>query len=144
VKRRLLRLVVRNLGDHKMQLRKMSHKCLVEFIKKYHDYDTLLYNYLREGIENNSQSLQLKQKCLNSLQSILIVENRWLDMSSLYTKRIFENIIDMVASEEVNDVQKAAQQCLLALCRLKGIKTLLGMISKEHFTKFGDVKTTNK
>jgi len=47
VKRRLLRLVVRNLGDHKMQLRKMSHKCLVEFIKKYHDYDTLLYNYLR-------------------------------------------------------------------------------------------------
>jgi hypothetical protein len=29
MKRRLLRLIVRNLGDHKMQLRKMSHKCLV-------------------------------------------------------------------------------------------------------------------
>jgi hypothetical protein len=92
-KRRLLRLVVRNLGDHKMQLRKMSHKCLVEFIKKYHDYDTLLYNYLKEGIEDNSQSLQLKQKCLNSLQSILIIESKYLDMGSLYTKRIFENII---------------------------------------------------
>jgi len=51
-------------------------------------------------------------------------------MSSLYTKRIFENIIDLVVSEEVNDVQKAAQQCLLALCRLKGVKTLFGMLSK--------------
>lgn len=130
MKRKLLRQVVRNLGDHKMLLRKMSNKCLLEFIRKYHDYDSLLYTYLKEGLENNSQTLQLKQKCLNSLQSIVIHEFRFLDMNSLYTKRIFENIINLMTYEENTDLQKAAQQCLATLCRLKGIKILIGQLSK--------------
>lgn len=82
LKSKLLRAVVRNLGDLDLpSLRKASHSCLVQYIKTYHNFDALLYWYTREGL-NSAASWQLQQKSINSFQSILIMEARHIVWTS--------------------------------------------------------------
>ena len=72
--------MVRNLGDPKPQLRKTSHYCLLAYIKTYKTFDELIQVYLHFGF--SSESAQLRQKSINSFQSILIMEIKYLNWSS--------------------------------------------------------------
>lgn len=56
-----------------MQLRKLSHRCLVEYIRKFSNFDCIFMGYLTESLQNEEANSQLKQKSINSLQSILIL-----------------------------------------------------------------------
>jgi hypothetical protein len=72
LKSKILKQIIRNLGDaNRPSLSKCSHSCLLQYIKSYHNFDSLLYHYTREGL-NYSASWQLQQKCINSFQSIII------------------------------------------------------------------------
>jgi hypothetical protein len=65
-------------------------------------------------------------------------------MNSMYTRRVFENVVQIMTGEESAELQKAAQQCLITLCRLKGVKTLIGQLSKEGAHRFGELRKDNK
>lgn len=87
--------MIRNLGSQDIQLRKLSHRCLVEYIRKFNNFDSIITNYLTEALENPDSTLQLKQKTINSLQSILILEYKSLNLKSPVTKRILETLINL-------------------------------------------------
>lgn len=83
---------MKNLGDVKPQIRKTSHYCLLAYVKTYRSFDDLISNYIMEGLY--SDNWQLKQKCVNSFQSILIMEARYLNWAAPDFKRFFELLID--------------------------------------------------
>ena len=83
--------MVKNLGDEKPQIRKTSHYCLMAYIKTYKSFEELLQVYLANGI--SSEEWQLRQKAINSLQSILIMEMKYLNWESQEFKRVFETLL---------------------------------------------------
>lgn len=87
VRTKLLKNLVKNLGDMKPQIRKTSHYCLLAYVKAYKSFDDLISNYIMEGLY--SDNWQLKQKCINSFQSILIMELKHLNWVSPDFKRFF-------------------------------------------------------
>lgn len=87
VRTKLLKNLVKNLGDLKPQIRKTSHYCLLAYVKAYKSFDDLISNYIMEGLY--SDNWQLKQKCINSFQSILIMELKHLNWVSPDFKRFF-------------------------------------------------------
>jgi hypothetical protein len=128
LKSKILKQIIRNLGDaNRPSLRKCSHSCLLQYVKSYHNFDSLLYHYMREGL-NNGTSWQLQQKCINSFQSILILEVRHLNWSSYELKRWFEILLDRLKDENVF-VSKAAFQCLGSLCKMQSVKMLIDNLS---------------
>lgn len=62
------------------QLRKTSHYCLLAFIKTYKSIDQILSLYSDYGIA--SPEAQLRQKAINSFQSIAITDPNSLDWNS--------------------------------------------------------------
>ena len=61
------------------------------YVKTYKSFDELFQVYLTVGI--NSEEWQLRQKAVNSLQSILIMEMKYLNWGSNEFKRIFETLL---------------------------------------------------
>ena len=72
--------MVINLGDTKPQIRKTSHYCLLAFIRTFKNFDDLIEAYIMNGIM--SKEWQLRQKSINSFQSILVMEMRYVDWTS--------------------------------------------------------------
>jgi hypothetical protein len=68
---KLLKNLVINLGDIQPELRKISHNCLLMYVKIYQNFDEIIPFYITYGISNQFE--QIKQKSINSLQSILIL-----------------------------------------------------------------------
>ena len=83
--------MVRNLGDSKPQIRKTSHYCLLAYVKTYKTFDELIQVYINYGFE--SDTWQLRQKSINSFQSILIMEMKYLNWSSPEFKKIVEELL---------------------------------------------------
>lgn len=134
LKSKILRIVVRNLGDaNRPSLRKCSHSCLLQYVKNYHNFDSLLYHYTREGV-NNGTSWQLQQKCINSFQSILIMEVRHLNWASYELKRWFELLLDKLRDENMF-VSKAASQCLSSFCKMQSVKMLIDNLSLDSLAQ---------
>lgn len=106
--------MVKNLGDAKPQTRKTSHYCLLAYVKTYKTFDELIQIYMHHGI--NSDSWQLRQKSINSFQSILIMEIKYLNWSSLEFRRMVEELLAKT-KDESQYVQKASEQCLLSICK---------------------------
>jgi len=73
--------MVVNLGDAKPQIRKTSHYCLLAYIRTFRNFDDLIEAYSAHGIQ--SEEWQLRQKAINSFQSILVMEMRYLNWTSL-------------------------------------------------------------
>jgi hypothetical protein len=61
------------------------------YVKTYKSFDELFQVYLTVGI--NSEEWQLRQKAVNSLQSILIMEMKYLNWGSNEFKRVFETLL---------------------------------------------------
>lgn len=59
-----------NLAHDKTQMRKTSHYCLLAYVRAFNDFDGLVKEYIAFGLD--SPSHQLKQKSINSLQSIIL------------------------------------------------------------------------
>ncbi len=128
LKSKILKQVIRNLGDlNRPSLRKCSHSCLLQYVKTYHNFDTLLYHYMRQGL-NDGPSWQLQQKCINSFQSIFILEVKHLNWSSYELKRWFELLLDKLRDQNTF-VSKAASQCLSSFCKMQSVKILVDNLS---------------
>lgn len=87
IRTKLLKNMVRNLGDGKPQIRKTSHYCLLAYVKTYKTFDEIIQIYLHYGL--HSDSWQLRQKSINSFQSILMLEVKYLNWSSPEFRKIF-------------------------------------------------------
>jgi hypothetical protein len=72
--------MVINLGDSKPQIRKTSHYCLLAYIRTFKNFDDLIEVYVGNGLM--SGEWQLRQKSINSFQSILVMEVKFLNWSS--------------------------------------------------------------
>ena len=83
--------MVANLGDAKPQIRKTSHYCLLAFVRTFKNFDDLLEVYLKEGLCSNEW--QLRQKSINSLQSIIVMEMRHLNWESKMFRQTFEQLL---------------------------------------------------
>ena len=57
-------------------VRKISHKCIHEFIRKFKDYDAVVTNYLKTALKPQSTTKHLKLKSINSLHSLLMTESK--------------------------------------------------------------------
>ena len=88
VRTKLLKNLIKNLGDAKPQIRKTSHYCLLGYVKTYKSFDELIPIYSTYGL--NSNEWQLRQKSINSFQSILIMEMKFLNWGSGEFRKIFE------------------------------------------------------
>ena len=73
--------LVVNLGHPtKPGIRKASHTCLLAFLRSYKNFNTLINAYTSYGLGN--ESALVKQKAINSFQSILILELKRFDWLS--------------------------------------------------------------
>ena len=79
--------MVLNLGDAKPQIRKTSHYCLLAHTRTFKNFDDIIEAYITYGFL--SKEWQLRQKSINSFQSILVMEMRYVDWNSAFFKRIF-------------------------------------------------------
>ena len=111
--------MVLNLGDTKPQIRKTSHYCLLAYIRTFKNFDDLIEAYINNGLM--SKQWQLRQKSINSLQSILVMEMRYVDWSSTLFRRIFELLLTKIKDQN-GFVQKASEQCLLSLSKVDELK----------------------
>ena len=75
MRKRLLSKVVVNLGSTELTIRKVSHKCVLEYVRKFRDMETVLSTYLKTGMQQ-ADNPHLQLKTINSLHSILIAEQR--------------------------------------------------------------------
>jgi hypothetical protein len=90
-----------------------------------------------------SDSWQLKQKCINSFQSILIMESKFLNWASSDFKRWFELLVDRLTDESPY-VQKAAEQCLISLCKLDNVRGFSKRISQDYLALLRGFLETQK
>ena len=101
----MLRKIVLNLGDTKPQLRKTSHFCILAYIKTFHTIDEILAVYTEIGLTTSES--QLRQKVINSFQSIVITEPTTLNWNSNEFKKMFELLLQKLKDESPY-VQKAS------------------------------------
>ena len=111
--------MVKNLGDGKPQIRKTSHYCLLAYVKTYKTFDEVIQIYIHYGI--HSESWQLRQKSINSFQSILIMEMKYLNWSSAEFRKVVEELLNRT-NDENQYVQKASEQCLLSICKYEELR----------------------
>ena len=71
IKSKLLKSMVINLGDAKPQIRKTSHYCLLAYTRTFKNFDDIIEAYITYGFL--SKEWQLRQKSINSFQSILVM-----------------------------------------------------------------------
>lgn len=71
IKKRLLSKVVLNLGSIEISIRKISHKCVLEYVRKFRDYEAVTTVYLKTAIQQ-SENFHLKLKAINSYHSLLM------------------------------------------------------------------------
>jgi hypothetical protein len=105
LKSKLLKPTVLNLGDPKPALRKTAHYTLLAYLRTYRSFDDLMEVYSVAGFA--SPEWQLRQKAINSFQSILVMEMRYLNWSSPEFRKIFEHLLSRLGDDSPF-VQKAA------------------------------------
>lgn len=105
IKTKLLKKVILNLGDSKPQLRKTSHYAILAFIKTFKNIDEVLNLYSEQAI--SSPEPQLKQKAINSFQSIVITDSSALNWNSPEFKKMFELLLQKL-KDPSPFVQKAS------------------------------------
>lgn len=76
----------------KPSIRKASHTCLLAFVKTYNNFDALLEEYLNSGFEHENGLI--RQKSINSFQSIFILEARNFIWESESSKRLLQYMIN--------------------------------------------------
>lgn len=127
--------MVRNLGDGKPQIRKTSHYCLLAYVKTYKTFDELIQVYISYGFE--SDTWQLRQKSINSFQSILIMEMKYLNWSSPEFKKIVEELLART-KDESQYVQKAAEQCLVSICKYEEVRNFSKKLPPANYNVLKD------
>lgn len=129
IKSKVLRQTVLNLGDSKPQVRKTSHYCLLAFAKTYRSLDELLAIYLELGF--SSPEAQLRQKTINSFQSMIITDAKVINWNSLEFKKVFEALLQKLKDGNAY-VQRAAEQCLLTLSKLEPVTSFSKKLTPTH------------
>ena len=81
-----------------------------------------------------NESYLIKQKSMNSFQSILLLEVKHFNWHSEESKTIIEHML-MNINDNNPYISKAAAQCLLSLCKVDGIKFLANNLSFAYLSK---------
>lgn len=79
----------------------------------------------------------MKQKSINSLQSIFMLEARNFSWTSDSSKKLL-NMMILKAGDENLQIAKAAAQCLHSLCKHDGVKETAALLSIGALQKFID------
>lgn len=140
IKSKHLKYLIYNLGHpSKPSIRKASHTSLLAYVKTYHNFDAMLEEYLESGFEH--ENILIKQKSINSFQSIFILELRYFNWVSDSAKRLFQVMI-IKAGDDNLPIAKAAAQCLLSLCKNEGSKQTVELLSLGYLNKLQDFLST--
>jgi DNA-binding Lrp family transcriptional regulator len=78
IKKRLLSKMILNLGSIEVTIRKVSHKCILEFLRKFKDFETIITVYLKTAMQQ-SENFHLKLKAINSFHSLLMAETKYFN-----------------------------------------------------------------
>ena len=84
--------MVLNLGSIEVNIRKISHKCILEFLRKFRDLDILISMYLKTAL-NQAENSHLKLKAINSLHSLLMAETKYFSHQLDSAKSLLETLI---------------------------------------------------
>ena len=71
----------------------------------------------------------MQQKSINSFQSILILEARQFDWADPRSRKVVECLLDRIEHSNLF-ISKAASQCVLSLCKMEGIRTMVKKLSQ--------------
>lgn len=119
IKKRLLSKMVLNLGSVEVAIRKISHKCILEFLRKFHDSETVLNVYLKTAMQQNENS-HLRLKALNSLHSLLMSETKYFNHDMDAARALLEELIHASYQKDYPDVSRAAIICLIFVLKVRG------------------------
>ena len=75
IKKRLLSKMVLNLGSVDITTRRISHKCILEYVRKFRDYESVIPCYIKVGIQQ-SENIHLKLKTISSFHSLVAEESK--------------------------------------------------------------------
>lgn len=121
--------MVLNLGSVEVTIRKISHKCILEYLRKFRDAETAITVYLKTAIQQTDNQ-HLKLKALNSLHSLLMAETKHFSHELDPAKPLLEELIHSAHQKEHADIRRAALICLIFILRVKGAENNLKNLSQ--------------
>lgn len=130
IKKRLLSKMVLNLGSIEVAIRKVSHKCILEFLRKFKDLDTVMAIYLKTAIQQTENN-HLKLKAINSLHSLLMAEAKHFHHHLDSAKTLLHELIHASFQKDYGEIRRAALICLVFIIRIKGVENNLKTLSPQ-------------
>lgn len=119
IKKRLLSKIVLNLGSIEITIRKISHKCILEYVRKFRDYEAVTAVYLKTAIQQ-ADNLHLKLKAINSYQSLLMGEAKYFNHLNDSSRLLVEELIHSSFQKDHSEIRRAALLCLIFLLKIQG------------------------
>eukprot|EP00828_Plagiopyla_frontata_P030489 TRINITY_DN39703_c0_g1_i1.p2 TRINITY_DN39703_c0_g1~~TRINITY_DN39703_c0_g1_i1.p2 ORF type:complete len:156 (+),score=18.79 TRINITY_DN39703_c0_g1_i1:38-505(+) len=107
-----------------------SVRCVQETASKF---DPILAIYNEVGIYH--QNFQIRQKSINSLQSLFISEGKAINWDSMELLKLVENLIDKLDDNNMH-VVKATEQTLLTLYKMDRFSQFKSKLSEEYQDDF--------
>jgi len=116
-------------------VRKISHKCVHEFVRKFKDYEAVVTLYLKTALKPQLQqqttTKHLKLKAINSLHSLLMAENKSFRIDQEYALHLIEELIASSYQKEFIEIRRAALICLICVLKIQGSENTLKLISMK-------------
>lgn len=77
------------MGSIEIGIRKISHKCILEYVRKFKDHDSVTTAYLKTAIHQHENE-HLKLKAINSYHSLMMTESRYFSHNCEASKLLLE------------------------------------------------------
>lgn len=75
-----------------MTIRKISHKCVLEYVRKFRDLETVMSIYLKTALQQ-AENWHLKLKAINSLHSLLMAETKFFSHQLDSARPLLEELV---------------------------------------------------
>ncbi|KAM3132135.1 hypothetical protein pb186bvf_015730 [Paramecium bursaria] len=130
---RVMGRISENLGDQLPNLRKSSHQFFQLFIRQNGTFDPIFGAMMSRGIV--SQNWIVRQKNVNSLQSLVISDGNFLNWSSHLMSSMMELLLNKL-QDPSNVVAKATEQTLITFVQHPGFREYFLENPQEELKEF--------
>jgi intein-encoded DNA endonuclease-like protein len=101
-------------------IRKVSHKCILEYVRKFKDFETVMSIYLKTAMQQTENS-HLKLKATNSFHSLLMAETKYFSHDFDCSRPFLEELIHSSYQKDYVEIRRAALITLIFILRVAGV-----------------------
>jgi hypothetical protein len=111
-------------------IRKVSHKCVLEYVRKFKDFETVMSIYLKTAMQQTENS-HLKLKATNSFHSLLMAETKYFSHDFDCSRPFLEELIHSSYQKDYVEIRRAALITLIFILRVAGVEKNISQLSPQ-------------